>query len=413
MRATEIRFQFQSEPWRTIQFKSDLSSKSIAALRKLLISQCAPTEDPSPANWIFYVNDEVQTPLDAANRKIGNGVLECRLISKNNAPRVVVKRTREDPSVFNLQNKLVRILREDMQNFKSERESNGLCHRNVIAIIGHISKGITSPVERVVFNTDDIVNPIIWVRAQQANSNIAICAYFVPYHVSLLCAYGNNRVLHLDPSHSFHPKNQHLFDAKMPAISYTYVPFQMYDETNQDVNLAGGNCAMFAGLNAIGCVLRYRTSAVRFAEFWKAFIEVCNQTPVEKAIFMKRACLRNIIYYVAGMENIVDSSHCPMPPIELAENPGAYLPGLENMDFTSDFIMLSYFRDTNLGFHQVALRGNVFRFLLQEIVQRGFISSRLQMLCGACDQIADSKCSQCDAVYCSRQCMTHMDNCLL
>jgi hypothetical protein len=304
-------------------------------------------------------------------------------------------------------------MREDIRAFQSERDNNGIGHRSVIAILGHISQGIKTPIDKLVFNTEEN-NPLVWIRNQK-DTNIAICAYFVPYHVSLLCKYGPNRILHLDASHSFNPQNQHLFDAGFGNISYTYIPYQLFDESNQDVNLAGGNCAMFTGLNAIACVLRYRATAVRFDEFWRLFQQVYDKTPAEKAILIRRHLIRNLIYHQLGMDNIVNSTNCPLPPIEL-DNPVRFLNSdwLQRQDFISDFIMLTFFRDTSLGFHQVSLLGNVFRYLLQEIVQRGFVSHKMigNMLCSSCDQVADSKCSSCHAVYCSRECMLHLDACL-
>lgn len=414
MRATEIRFQFQDEVWRTVNFKSDLSSRTLASLRKLLISQCAPAEDPSPNNWLFYVNDALISPMDAANRTIGNTLLECRLVFKGTAMRVPIKRARETQvPTFNLQTKLARILHEDISTFQSERDSNGLCHRSVIAILGHISKGIVAPVEKVIINTEDQYDPIVWIRNQK-NANIAMCAYFVPYHVSLLCAYGPNRYLHLDASHSFRPNNQHLFDANL-GVSYTYIPYQLFDDTNQDNNLAGGNCSMFTGLNAIACVLRYRATPVRFDEFWRTFQEVLDKTPTDKGILIRRHLVRNLLYHQLGMDSIVNSLNLPLPPVEM-DNPVIFLnrTWLQNQDFISDYIMLTFFRDTSLGFHQVSLLGNVFRFLLQEIVQRGFVSSKMIgiMLCSSCNQIADSKCSECHHVYCSRECMLQVDGCV-
>lgn len=393
MRATkEIRFQFENETMRTIQFKNDISTRTLSAVRKILINQCAPSEDPSPANWIFSVNDVVISPLDAANRIVADFPIgsEYRLEFKRlEAIRVVrmpsQKRTREsNTKEYDLMSRLKRIMQENIQAFQSERESNGICHANVMAIMGHISKNIASidvpiPLNDISFQLYEHNNqPFEWLQTQTAQV-LAFTPFFVPSHVSLLCKFGN-RILHMDASQSMIPINQRIFN-RPENISYTYVNYQMYDDTNEDLNLAGGNCAMFTGLNMIACILRYRHLPVRYPEFWSLFDRVLKNTPDEQAIPMLRNTMRNLLYmylqvYKDG--NGIDTSTCPLPPANITDvTLFIDRSWLLQQDFTSDFLMLTYFKDAQLGFHQVNKLGNAFRIFLREMVQSGFISAQL------------------------------------
>ncbi len=420
---TEFRFQYADEAPRNVRLRADLRGRKWSSLRKLLISQSAPTEDPSPHLWQFIVDGEEIAAFDAATKTIGldfgrETLVELRLRSA--AVQPTRKRKEMEASSFDLGTKLLRILQENQSSFRSERESNGLAHRNVLGILGHISvhlQGIQTPVQvsDIVIDTDGSAQPLQWL--QQARGVIALAPFFTPNHVSLLCKWGSNRIIHLDASHSLHPQNASLL-SNTSNVSLTLVPYQLMDETNVDDNLAGGNCAMFTGLAAVACVLRYRVSAVRFGEFWSIFQKVLDTTPPQVAERIKRITLRNLLYLIT--EHSKDTrcdhlTHYPLPPPELSYEllrpivPSSY-------DFTADFIFLHFFLDTGLGFHQVSLLGNVFRTTLQDMMERGFISFRLssaQWTCQWCDtsQVA-GMCSDCQAVYCSRECMQMGDECL-
>lgn len=423
---TEFRFQYEDEEPRTVRLKSNFSARSLAALRKLLITQCAPTMDLAPNLWRFYVNGQLISPMDAANRTIGSISADhlVQLQRKSSAPTPIVrvpKRPREQEEelrTYDLGARLLRIVRQDQAAFRSERESNGLAHRNVIGILGHIQqnlRGIQTPVpiHQIVMNTD-VIQTMAWI-GQNTQRNVAISPFFVPNHVSLLCAYGPNRLLHLDASHSLRPINREVFEAqkRFKTVSFTFVNYQMYDETNVDANLAGGNCAMFTGLAAVSCILRYRATSVRFREFYRLFEAVAKRTPPQQAAQLRRRTMSNVLYMAEGETALCGAElvQFPMPPAELTWEHfemmllAKHEQWIRRQDFISDFLMLSLFEDTSLGFHQTALLGNVFRVMLKDIVERGFISFRIS--CVVCGNIATGQCSHCDLLYCGQACMDH------
>ena len=76
-------------------------------------------------------------------------------------------------------------------------------------------------------------------------------------NVSLCCFdKRRDRLLHFDASSSIRPENNDLFRSVylFKNVSYTYINYQMYDDTNPFLQLAGGNCGMFSGTNAIKCL---------------------------------------------------------------------------------------------------------------------------------------------------------------
>lgn len=415
---TEFRFQYEDEEPRTVRLKSNFSARSLAALRKLLITQCAPTMDLAPNLWSFYVNGQLISPMDAANRTIGSIAADhlVQLQRKSSAPKRPREQEESDLKPYDLGARLLRILKQDEAAFRSERESNGLAHRNVIGVLGHIQQNLRGihtpvPIQQIVMNTDEI-QTMAWI-GQNTQQNVAISPFFVPNHVSLLCAYGPNRLLHLDASHSVRPINKEIFEAqkRFKTVSFTFVNYQMYDETNVDANLAGGNCAMFTGLAAVSCILRYRATPVRFREFYRLFEAVAKRTPPQQAAQLRRYTMNNVLYMAMGDTTLcgADLGAASLPPPDLTwEVFEMYLISkhkewIRRQDFISDFLMLSLFEDTSLGFHQTALLGNVFRVMLKDIVERGFISFRIA--CVVCGNIATGQCSHCDLLYCGQACM--------
>lgn len=399
---TEFRYQFSSDAPRNVRLRVDLRGRKWSLLRKLLIAQSAPAEDPSPSRWVFMVDGQVISMFDAASKTIGNDfngdtLVELRLREDKRQEIPTPKRKRipddtgqleavkklakaqTDVRTFNLARKLVSILEENQSSFRSERANNGLAHRNVMGILGHISvniQGIQVPisVSAIVIDTNGSPDPLVWI--QQREGTVVMAPFFVPNHVSLLCRWGNNRFLHLDASNSFHPQNAHILS--MPNVSLTYIPYQLMDDTNVDDNLAGGNCAMFTGLNAVACILRYREEPVGFAQFWSIFEQVLQKTPDKEATLIRRLTLRNLLYHAFELRNDTrcdNLNNYPFPPEEL---PFVMLKAiLTHYDFSADYVILSFFLDTSLGFHQVSLLGNVFRTMLRDIMERGFISFRV------------------------------------
>jgi hypothetical protein len=251
---------------------------------------------------------------------------------------------------------------------------------------------------------------------------IVVCPYLTTRHVSMMCYdQRRDRLLHFDSSSTLIPINKELFQNKerFKSVSYTFINYQVYDEHNFIVNLAGGNCGMFSGLNAIQCLLKYSPEPVSFGAFWERFLKVLELTESKYRGRVVVELTRRIQYVMnqnetkGFCEDVMNLDPCPIqmlslfPAVIRMQSPEWF----DTCDFTCDYLILGYFLDANIGFDKVSKLGNAFRFLLRDIVEQGFVASSLSIreamnrLCSACELAeAQFECVCSDAKYCGKEC---------
>jgi len=454
-----VEYYFEDYPVRTAELEFDVQTTKLSVIRRALILASAPHDSVYPQDWEFKVDGILITPIDAVNRfgKLGM-VISLRRKSKalsvvklvksskreriEEEDRVVVEKIRRSKEgiPYTTSNHLVRVMREANVVFQRELNSNGVIHNWIFMIMGHISAKITRvalPVKsnRLVFKTvehgfNNNMDFILKSKQDETTNTdaIVVCPYISPYHVAVMCYdKTRGRLLHFDSSSTLIPINEAFFRVKdqFKYVSYTFIDYQLYDEPGTVRNLAGGNCGMFSGLNAIQCVLQYDQEFVSFNEFWQRFLRVLQRTPEEKKPRIVLHLTKRLSYSAFRYEEKDfgrSSVHYDSIPFHLINE---FPEALERVapdwfktcDFTCDYIMLGYFLDANLGFHQASKLGNAFRLMLQDIVTRGFesltfnIAEAMKRLCSVCETIEASFVCPCsEARYCGAECQhTHWE----
>lgn len=449
---SSVELHYEYELPRVVELSLDVTRTKLSRIRDALIQQCCPYGSSKATDWDFYVNDERIGFMDAANRF---GTKPMKVVLRRKVPRPAAegggtkKREREEEEKkdaereltkvnkategipYEVTRHLVRIMKLNDINFRRELKDNGVLHRWLFDLMGHLSVkllGVAMPLKhsQLLFQTEDKQDEnglrfVQRVKQQQQGETVAVvCPYFTPRHVALLVHdVRHDRLLHLDASASINRTNVELFRVKsqFKSVSYTYVNYQHYDDSNFVLNLATGNCGMFAGLNAIQCVLKYEAERVSFRAFWDRFLAVLELTPEHRRDRIIVDVMRAITY-VARNYDVEDEGHHVMAMETLPVAFYTRFPDmlvmlssdwLETADFTSDYLMLGYFLDARIGFDQVAKLGNAFRLLLQDVVERGFVSlniaDAMRRLCASCARVeARLQCPCREVGYCSEAC---------
>jgi hypothetical protein len=347
---------------------------------------------------------------------------------KKDAERELTKVNKATEGIaYEVERHLVRLMKLSEINFKRETESNGVLNRWLFDLMGHLSvktPHLALPFKRaqLVFQTDDRqgVTGLQFVQRTKQADSIVVCPYFTPRHVALLVHdQKHDRLLHFDASASINHTNAELFRAKpqFKSVSYTYVNYQQYDDTQFVLNLATGNCGMFTGLNAIQCLLKYQPERVPFQAFWERFVQVLELTPEHRRNAVIVGATR-CMFYVAAENDVQDEGKHVMAMDTMPLEHYRLFPQVMQMmhaewlseaDFTSDYIMLGYFLDARVGFDQVSKLGNAFRLLLKDVVEQGFVSlniaDAMRRLCASCSAVeARLQCPCKAAAYCSETC---------
>lgn len=464
-----IEFQFESNIPQVIVLELDVTTTKLSKIRTGLIAKSRPEASLSPTDWIFKV-DGVEVGFIEANNKYGHMgmrvylerrrkvVLSKPTSSTSSTDGVSKKRDRErekekleeenqkkvletEGIPYDATRHLTRILRQNDLIFRQEKKDNGVLHQWIFEIMGHLSVkiprvslpyGLKS--NRLLFKTNPhgIENNLdLILKTKEHDSKeydskedrVIICPYLTVRHVSMMCYdQRRDRLLHFDSSSTLIPINEELFKNKgrFKSVSYTFINYQAYDEHNFIVNLAGGNCGMFSGLNAIQCLLKYSPEPVSFVSFWKRFLKVLDLTESKSRGRIVVELTRRIQYAMNQNEtedfckNVMHMDPCPIQMLSLF--PGAIRmqspKWFDTCDFTCDYLILGYFLDANIGFEKVSKLGNAFRFLLQDIVEEGFVASSIlnirgamNRLCSACE-IAEARfeCVCLGAKYCGKEC---------
>lgn len=445
---SSIELHYEYELPRVVELSLDVTRTKLSRIRDALIQQCCPYGSNKAADWEFYVNDERIGFMDAANRsgtKPMKVVLRRRVLrpaggtkkrereeeEKKDAERELSKVNKAtDGLPYEVTRHLVRIMKLNDINFRRELKDNGVLHRWLFDLMGHLSVKLLGVAmllkhSRLVFQTEDKQgkNGLRFAQSmkqQRAGDAVVVCPYFTPRHVALLVYDArHDRLLHLDASASINHTNVELFRAKsqFKSVSYTYVNYQQYDDSNFVLNLATGNCGMFTGLNAIQCVLKYEAERIPFRAFWERFLAVLELTPEHRRDRIIVDVMRAITYAAHNYDVEDEGRHV----ITMDTLPAAFYTRfpemltmlssdwLETADFTSDYLMLGYFLDARIGFDQVAKLGNAFRLLLQDVVERGFVSlnvaAAMARLCAGCAAAeATLRCPCREAAYCGAEC---------
>lgn len=397
-----VAVQFEHAPTRHVASTVDMSNWTLARLRKFIIESCAPGADVSPFNWTMRVDGVIIAPFDAMNRKV-TADLHVEIFKKGRESK---KRVFEEVVKYDPLKKIQKMLLENRAAFESDRDQNGLVHEAVFALFGHISVRIASisdASKRVFIRTDANANQFYACKTKSSEYHIVLEPYFSIAHVSLLCMIDSTRFIHCDASSSFTPINSDVIKfAQTKQHSLTFIPFQMFDESNSLQNLAGGNCSMFTCLAAIRCILGYPLRPVRASSFWPVFERVLSFTH-ENANVIVRVTMRNIACYTNDGDELSRYDLFSNAPLQLCQR---IIP--DTIDFTADMLILEMLDHAKLGFHQVSLLGNVLREMLREMQTRGFISRQLQPLkCEMCNNSATFQCvGECSTLYCGNECHT-------
>jgi hypothetical protein len=447
-----IEFQYEDDAPRVLELTLDVTTTRLSVIRTALITQSCPEGPVNPSEWVFTVNGREVGFMDAANRygSLGMNVyLRKRRTKTKAATSVPKKRDREEEQKevvkkelekihketegipYEAERHLAKILRQNEFVFRQERESNGVLHQWMFMMMGHISTKIPKVAlpfknSRLLFNTEPHGfdnNMTFIMKAKEDNKNmdtIVVCPYVTMRHAAMMCYdKRRDRLLHFDSSSTLIPINEELFRNKQQfrSVSYTFINYQAYDDTNFIVNLAGGNCGMFSGLNAIQCLLKYNPEPVSFVAFWARFLPVLKLTDPKRQNRIVVELTKRIQYVVKQYEvkdlcrNVMDFDPCPLHMIEeFPDTIRRHAPEwADACDFTCDYIILGYFLEANVGFDQVTKLGNAFRLLLQDIQERGFISidiaSAVNRLCSACSLVeAKFECACSAAKYCGKDC---------
>lgn len=456
-----LEFQYENEIPRVLELTLDIQTTRLNKIRTTLITQCCPEGPIDPKEWIFEVDGKEVGFMDAANRfgrlgmsirlarKGGRRILELESEKKGSGgkkrERIEEENTKAMEKIYKetagipyeTTRHLTRILKQNGVVFKREVESNGVLHQWIFMMMGHISVKIPKvalPIksDRLLFNTepnarlDNNLEFVMRLKQDERKTTIdtiAVCPYLTMRHVAVMCYdKRRDRLLHFDSSSTLIPINRELFQNKgrFKSVSYTFINYQAYDDTDFITNLAGGNCGMFSGLNAIQCILKYNPEPVSFGAFWERFLQVLKLTDATKQARIVVELTKRIQYVLLGGEtedfcsSVLQMDPCPLhllsnfPRVIRLLN----LEWVETCDFTCDYIMLGYFLDANIGFDQVTKLGNAFRLLLQDIVESGFVSFNIRdamdRLCSHCEMVeAQFRCSHCsdsETKYCGREC---------
>jgi hypothetical protein len=453
-----IEYFFEDNLRRIVELPFDVKTTKLSIIRTNLLSQSCPHESISPYDWNYEVDNVLISPLDAQNR-YGHLGMVIKITRKKKLRVVKVEKTKKRERIdeedrkevekiyketegipYETTRHLARVMRENDLVFKREVESNGVIHEWIFMMMGHFSvklPKVALPVKskRLVFETtlhgpyNNMDFVLRYKRDEkQYGDAIVVCPYITMRHVGIMC-YDmiRGRLLHFDSSSTLTPLNDDFFKLKkeFKSVSYTYIDYQTYDETNTILSLAGGNCGMFSGLNAIQCILQYNQDFVPFQMFWDRFLQVLKMTPEEKQSRIVLDLTRRIGYCANGNEEThygrLSLQYEPFLLHLLEHFPSVlrynYPKWVETCDFTCDYIMLGYFIDAGLGFHEVPKLGNVFRLMMKDIVERGFesvtlnISEAMKRLCSVCTSVeASFECPCTEARYCGSECQkTHWE----
>lgn len=391
----------------------------LSALRRHVVEQLAPQFDPSPYKWTMRVDGVVVVPMEAVNRVVEAGMNVELVSSSSAAAATAYKRTRpatEDDeqdkklavdttttrgftglSDYHLTTALLRIFGQGERAFLSERQGNGVTAAAVFHIMGHISTKIGSIKTHFSVSEMDVATQLranVFAPCVQGKQ-VTLVPHLTPCHVALVCTtvpFGQAKMIHLDPSSSIAAPNGPMFAARarFATVSYTYVNYQMYDDAatisfDGGGVLAGGNCALFMGLNAISILTRYDPAPVRFPAFWAMLGQVMRATEASLRVQVARDVMRRVSYMArargeqaacADFAKYWIAIDVPVPVFEqlIINTCGRWV---AETDFSADAIMLRYFIDANIGFHQVRLLGNVFRAYLRDMMEHGFVTGQL------------------------------------
>lgn len=451
-----LEFRYEDEAPRVLELTLDVTTTRLNKIRTALITQSCPQGPVDPKEWVFEVDGVEVGFIDAANRygtlgmkvklrrrvKLPPGRGEVsqlqkkrdRPSQKEEVKKELEKIRKETAGIpYAAERHLARIMRQSEFVFRSELESNGVLHQWIFMMMGHISTKIINVAlpfknKRLLFKTEPhgLQNNLDFIMNVKQNErdveSIVVCPYLTMRHVSMMCYdTRRDRLLHFDSSSTLIPINEELFKNKgrFKSVSYTFINYQAYDDTNFIANLAGGNCGMFSGLNAIQCLLKYYPDPVSFEAFWARFLQVLRLTDPKKQARILVELTKRIQYVINEYDtqdlcrSVMAVDPCPLhlipsfPDVIRMQAPE----WLATCDFTCDYIILGYFLEANIGFDQVTKLGNAFRLLLQDIVEQGFISFNMvdvmNRLCSHCETVeAKFKCSCCEAKYCGEDCQT-------
>lgn len=438
-----------------IPVPGDLSLLTLARIRQDLIRTRFPHNSQSAVDYEFIVEGKKVGFMEAAKRK-GSRIMNIslKLIEKTTEGKEREKRKRDEITKieqrieeqiekvykpiegipYTVTKHLLRIMAENRINFQSERDGNGVFHQFMFEVMGFLSVNT----HRIQLSRDLQINTLRFQKEPMENlqlihivknndeyplSTFVICPFLLPRHVSLCCFdKRHDRLLHFDASSSIHPENKALFKSVhlFNNVSYTYINYQMYDDTNPILQLAGGNCGMFSGTNAIKCLESFQAQPIGFYQCWERFLQVLEKTTESKRALIAMDFTRSVCYVAEGQDTKDEArnvkKHGAISPNQIHFFPqilaAMYPEWVEKTDFTCDYIMLGYFLEANIGFDQVNLLGNALRILIRDVRERNFVSlnitEAMKRLCVGCKfEEAQFVCPcSSDVMYCSQECQS-------
>lgn len=384
----EVFFRLNNAPEAELLLLESVSAKktSVTRLKALLIERFADlTYSKSAFQWNISINNRLINDFEAASVKVSafgehpqvhlqykqaKSSRKRRANEEEDAPVQdliqKIQRTTDAAQKYSLTEKLLSLLR-DPSLFRAEQEHNGMQVTQIFRFFQLIKANIGSVMERrlrVFVQTDPAqIFPNV-------STDVVLRPFFAPGHVSLLCHYSKNRILHLDPSGS---------PLSMKNVEKTFLNYQIFDQSSQIKGgeaLAGGNCAIFTCVNAIRCILehfKYATMEASFEQFWQRVQSVARKSEADISPLLLDLFMR-----------MLDKREIPFPPGMPVGMLMAILPkffrALPPRDYLPDIIMLDLFLQTNVGgFENVSLLGNVGRLYLKDLASSGgkFISNSI------------------------------------
>lgn len=398
----EIQFTYNGVT-KLVRFKVDLSTYTLDKVRRVLTQQVGGGLQQDAAAWRFTVNDVEVAPLDAPQRHTQpNTRVELEYL-RDDGP--VKKARRAQPAApaaekraYSVTAKLKSMMRENVRVFQSECDGNGVHVSYVYHVLNHLrmkALDVDTPVDMSRVFIEQSARGCPLRVLDEVGYDVALAPYFTPGHVALTCVYGGARVIHLDASATLNTANTLLMQElrrTQRAHSLTCINYQAYDDAAVDVNLAGGNCASFAGIQAVRAILLanlYSDTTHTFAHFMERFARVLERTPLEKAKRVLAETLERLVYHFERGGDTPGQRHFAVLPLMLFKLvddrntllqlvtsylQDSYATRLGAYDFTADVMMLDMFNDAALGFHEVARLGNVLRVFLHDMMQRGLIA---------------------------------------
>jgi hypothetical protein len=399
----EVIFRGEQRP--NVGFKEDIGKYSVSAVCQQIFNKYVFDKSRDLNDWEVMVNGVIMNTLEQSKKTLLKNVqgrpiqisLRFKLESTTPPPPPPQK---QEGTPYNLKKKILKLTRTNMKLFKTDMETNGMMDQEIRFAFGHFYSKLPSMQLPLNMNDDVYINldfnskgSSLWVldNIKNIGKRLIVSPHSTWRHAALICVFNQQRVIHIDASSSVSVNNGLLMQKHLTNISYTYLNYQSFDETNIDEQYAGGNCAVFTCLNGLRMIFHYdeyNDKKYNIDDFWQRFIQVASVSTKRTVLLMLNEMYYKLFYmnltengkkredYGKGVKSVFEANMLPDFISESIVTLRAAIQSLSaNIDFSADCIMLDLFIQSKMSFENISALGNMLRSLLTEITTHGFVEA--------------------------------------